>query len=167
MNWEVLELPFFPSSHLRAFCSLANLLYLFSLLLSLEKHKKDSNFAGYSDRNFTNYGMDQLSGTDSFQKYSSDENIPVNSFRLIQSETRRATRTISSIKPLNGNVVDQSFNSYGTGDYRRLRCVLQVRRRLVSRPTHLSLFSLLFLSLSLSVHSVTKEKTRTMKVPRP
>jgi hypothetical protein len=73
MNWEVLELPVFLSSHLRAFCSLAN--------LSLEKHEKDSNFAGYSDRNFTNYGMDQLSGTDSFQKYSSDENIPVNSFR--------------------------------------------------------------------------------------
>jgi hypothetical protein len=55
----------------------ANLLCFSNLSPSLEKHEKDSNFAGYLDWNFTNYGTDRLSGTDSFQKYSGDENIPV------------------------------------------------------------------------------------------
>ena len=80
MNWEVLELPIFLSSHLPAFYASANLLYFSDLSPSLEKHEKDSNFAGYSDRNFTNYGTDWLGGTDSFQQYSGDENIPVDLF---------------------------------------------------------------------------------------
>ena len=42
-------------THLLAFCSSANLLCFPDLASSLEKHDKDSNFAGYADQNFTNY----------------------------------------------------------------------------------------------------------------
>uniref|UniRef100_A0A7N2L7U2 Uncharacterized protein n=1 Tax=Quercus lobata TaxID=97700 RepID=A0A7N2L7U2_QUELO len=48
------------STHLPAFCSFVNLLCFPDLAPSLEKHDKDLNFAGYADRNFTNYGTDLL-----------------------------------------------------------------------------------------------------------
>jgi hypothetical protein len=150
MNWEVLELPVFLSSHLQAFCSLANLLCLFNLLLSLDKHEKDSNFAGYSDRNFTNYGMDQLGGTDSFQKYSSDENIPVNSFRRYSRDSTGHKDNFINYTA-NGNVVDQSFNSYGTGATGGSGVFSKYAGELFPDPHICLSFSLLFLSLSLSL----------------
>jgi hypothetical protein len=102
------------SSHLPAFCASANLLCFSDLSPSLEKHETDSNFAGYSDRNFTNYGTDRLGGTDSFQKYSGDENIPVDSFRRYSRDSTGHKDNFVNYAP-NGNVVDQSFNTYATG----------------------------------------------------
>jgi hypothetical protein len=55
------------SSHLPEFYAFVNLLYFPDLSPSLETHEKDSNFAFYSDRDFTNYGTDRLGGTDSFR----------------------------------------------------------------------------------------------------
>jgi hypothetical protein len=112
-----------------------------------------TTFVGYSDQNFTNYGTDRLSGTDSFQNTQATRTSLSTHFTGTV-ETRRATRTISSITPP-ATWWTRASTPMAPG-YQRLRCVLQVRRRLVSRPTHLFLFLFLStfplsLSLSLSV----------------
>lgn len=101
------------SSHLPAFCTLADLLCFPELAQSLEKHEKDSNFAGYADRNFTNYGTDRVGGADQFKKYSSDLNLPVDSFRRYSRDSTGHKDNFVSYAD-NGNVVDQGFTSYAT-----------------------------------------------------
>nr|XP_023910994.1 polygalacturonase 1 beta-like protein 3 [Quercus suber] len=102
------------STHLPAFCSSANLLCFPDLAPSLEKHDKDSNFAGYADKNFTNYGTDRLGGADSFKAYSSDRNLPVDSFRRYSRDSSGHKDQFNNYAS-NGNVVDQGFNGYATG----------------------------------------------------
>nr|DAD30959.1 TPA_asm: hypothetical protein HUJ06_009810 [Nelumbo nucifera] len=101
------------SSRLPSFCSSANLFCFSDLTPSLDKHDKDSNFASYSNRNFTNYGTSQLGGVDSFKNYSDNINVPVDSFRRYSRGSTGHNDKFSNYAP-NGNVVDQSFNTYGS-----------------------------------------------------
>ncbi|OWM76059.1 hypothetical protein CDL15_Pgr009704 [Punica granatum] len=102
------------SAHLPSFCAAAGLLCFPDLAPSLEKHDKDSDFTGYSNRNFSNYGTDRLGAVDMFKKYSEGENIPVDSFRRYSRNAAGHNDKFDSYGP-EGNVVDQSFNSYGVG----------------------------------------------------
>jgi hypothetical protein len=110
------------STHLPAFCASANLLCFPDLSPSLEKHDKDSNFAGYVDRNFTNYGTDRLGGADAFKSYSSDQNLPVDSFRRYSRDSSGHKDDFVNYAS-DGNVVDERFNSYaasatgGSGEF--------------------------------------------------
>lgn len=106
------------------FCSSANLLCFPDLGQSLEKHEKDANFAGYSGKNFTNYGTDRRSGVDNFKNYSLGENLPVDSFRRYSRDSLNHTDKFINYAA-DGNVIDESFNSYaagatsGTGDFKK------------------------------------------------
>lgn len=105
------------------FCSSANLLCFPDLGESLEKHEKDANFAGYSGKNFTNYGTDRRSGVDNFKNYSLGENLPMDSFRRYSRDSLNHTDKFINYAS-DGNVIDESFNSYaagatsGTGDFK-------------------------------------------------
>ncbi|XP_050205578.1 polygalacturonase 1 beta-like protein 3 [Mercurialis annua] len=102
------------STQLPAFCSSAKLFCFPDLAASLEKYDKDTTFAGYSDKNFTNYGSGLAGGFNTFKNYSDNENLPVNSFRRYGRDGTGRDEKFSSYAP-NGNVIDQSFNTYGTG----------------------------------------------------
>ncbi|KAL5826721.1 hypothetical protein ACOSQ3_018557 [Xanthoceras sorbifolium] len=99
----------FPS-----FCSSAQLFCYPDLSPSLEKHDKDSNFAIYKNKNFTNYGTVRVGGTDSFKNYSDGDNLPVDSFRRYSRDSNGHKDKFSSYAA-QANVVDQSFNTYGSG----------------------------------------------------
>ncbi|KAF1874621.1 hypothetical protein Lal_00007235 [Lupinus albus] len=102
------------STRLPEFCAAAKLLCFPDLQPSLEKHDKDSNFAVYQDKNFTNYGTGRPGGLDSFKNYSDDSNIPVNDFRRYSRNSAGHNDSFSSYAG-NGNVVEQTFHTYGTG----------------------------------------------------
>ncbi|XP_047332094.1 polygalacturonase-1 non-catalytic subunit beta-like [Impatiens glandulifera] len=100
-------------SSLPSFCSKSNLLCFPDLEQSLDKHDKDSNFAIYLNKNFTNYGTSRLGGFDSFKNYSDGENIPVDSFRRYSRDSTGHVDKFANYAP-EVNVGDQSFNTYGT-----------------------------------------------------
>ncbi|KAF2286641.1 hypothetical protein GH714_023160 [Hevea brasiliensis] len=100
------------STKFSAFCSSAKLFCFPDLAPSLEKHEGNSNFAVYSNKNFTNYGSDLVNGVDSFKNYSDGENIPVDSFRRYGRGAIDHNEKFSTYGP-DGNVPDQSFNTYG------------------------------------------------------
>ena len=102
------------SDNLPAFCKSANLLCFPDLGQSLEKHKGNSNFAVYLNKNFTNYGTDGLGGTNSFDKYSEGDNLPVDTFRRYSRDSVGNDDKFNNYGP-GGNVVDQSFTGYGAG----------------------------------------------------
>ncbi|KAI9170305.1 hypothetical protein LWI28_025780 [Acer negundo] len=99
----------FPS-----FCSSAQLFCYPDFSQSLEKHDKDSNFAIYGDKNFTNYGTGRVGGGDSFKNYSEGNNLPVDSFRRYSRDSTGHEDQFSSYAT-QANVADQSFNTYGPG----------------------------------------------------
>ncbi|GFQ05921.1 polygalacturonase-1 non-catalytic subunit beta [Phtheirospermum japonicum] len=102
------------SEKLPDFCSTANLLCFPDLSPSLEKHSDNVNFRTYAeDRNFTNYGTNQLGGADAFQAYSVDANVVLGSFRRY-SRGSTAHDDKFNVYATNANVIDQSFNTYGT-----------------------------------------------------
>ncbi|PON98945.1 BURP domain containing protein [Trema orientale] len=101
------------ATRLPEFCSSAHLLCFADLAPSLESHDKDSSFAGYNDKNFTNYGTDRTGGSDQFRNYSPGENIPVDSFRRYSRDSTGHDDKFNNYAS-DGNVVDQSFNTYGT-----------------------------------------------------
>lgn len=101
------------SDHLPSFCAAARLLCLPDLPSAIvERHDRDSNFAAYSNKNFTAYGANGVGRRDSFKGYSVDENLPVSSFRRY-SRGSTIHRDEFSTYGAQGNVADQSFNSYG------------------------------------------------------
>ncbi|CAL1383434.1 unnamed protein product [Linum trigynum] len=102
------------STQLPAFCSAAGLLCFPDLSPSLEKHDKDSNFAVYSDKNFTNYATGSAGGLDSFKNYSDGENLPLDSFRRYSRDAAGHNDSFANYAP-GTNVADQSFNTYGAG----------------------------------------------------
>lgn len=102
-------------SRLPEFCASAHLICSTDLEQSLEKHDKHTNFAVYvKDRNFTNYGTKLGPGLNSFKNYSlNSEGLPVNAFRgYSRSADGRNDSFINYASQ--GNVVDESFNTYGT-----------------------------------------------------
>ncbi|CAN1852851.1 Polygalacturonase 1 beta-like protein 3 [Linum perenne] len=102
------------STQLPAFCSAAKLLCFPDLSPSLEKHDKDSNFAVYNNKNFTNYGTSRAGGLDSFKNYSDGDNLPVDSFRRYSRDAAGHNDKFANYAP-GTNVADQSFNTYGAG----------------------------------------------------
>ncbi|XP_057948652.1 polygalacturonase 1 beta-like protein 1 [Malania oleifera] len=102
------------SPNLPSFCSSAQLLCFPDLSPSLEKHSKDSSFAVYLNKNFTNYGTDRAGGADSFKNYSIGDNLPVDTFRRYSRDSVGHTDGFNAYGT-EGNVVDQSFDSYGAG----------------------------------------------------
>ncbi|XP_077244068.1 polygalacturonase 1 beta-like protein 2 [Tasmannia lanceolata] len=102
------------SSHLQAFCSSANLFCFIDSSPSLEKHGEGSNFALYSNKNFTDYGPARLGGVDSFKNYSDEVNIPVDSFKRYSRNSVGHSDEFSNYAP-DGNVVDGSFSGYASG----------------------------------------------------
>ncbi|OIW10564.1 hypothetical protein TanjilG_15936 [Lupinus angustifolius] len=102
------------STRLPEFCTAAKLLCFPELQPSLEKHDKDSNFAVYQDKNFTNYGTGRPGGLDSFKKYSEGVNIPVNDFRRYSRNSAGHKDSFLSYAD-DGNVVEQTFHTYGAG----------------------------------------------------
>ncbi|KAF8040485.1 hypothetical protein BT93_B2650 [Corymbia citriodora subsp. variegata] len=101
------------SEHLPSFCAAARLLCFPELpSATLERHDRDSNFAAYSNKNFTNYGANRVGGRDSFKGYSVGENLPVSSFRRY-SRGSTTHRDEFSVYGAEGNAADQRFNSYG------------------------------------------------------
>ena len=97
------------STHLSAFCSSMNLLCFPDLAPSLKKHDKDSNFARYTNQNFTNYGTDWLDGAGSFKTHSSDRNLPVDSFCRYSRDSTSHKDKFNNYAS-NENVVAQGFN---------------------------------------------------------
>ncbi|KAK3416859.1 hypothetical protein EUGRSUZ_H02608 [Eucalyptus grandis] len=109
--------------HLPAFCAAAGLLCFPDLAPSLEKHPADSDFASYSNKNFTNYGTDRLGGLDSFKNYSDGLNVIVDTFRRYSRDSSGHDDRFANYGS-DGNLVDQSFQSYaggaagGTGEFK-------------------------------------------------
>lgn len=101
------------SSRLPDFCSAANLLCFPDLSPSLAHHDTDSNFAVYSNKNFTSYGTQRSGGFDSFKNYSNDDNVVLDSFRRYSHESLGHTDQFSTYAA-NTNVPDQSFNTYAS-----------------------------------------------------
>jgi hypothetical protein len=91
------------------------------------------------------------SGTDSFQIYSGDETIPVNSFHRYSRDSIGHKKNFVNYTP--GNVVDQSFNSYGTGATNGSGVFSKYAGDLFPNP-HISFSFSLFLSLSVSLSIV-------------
>ncbi|KAL8106317.1 polygalacturonase non-catalytic subunit AroGP3-like [Apium graveolens] len=102
------------STKLSSFCSSAKLLCFSDLSPSLEKHDQNVAFSSYSDKNFTNYGTLKGGDTDSFQKYSDGDNVPVNTFRRYGRDSVGHDTDFTSYAT-DANVVDQSFNTYAAG----------------------------------------------------
>ncbi|KAJ8773863.1 hypothetical protein K2173_008326 [Erythroxylum novogranatense] len=102
------------NTQLPAFCSTAKLFCFPDLSPSLEKHDKDSNFAVYQNKNFSNYGNGRTGGLDSFKNYSDGVNVPLDSFRRYSRNAVGHSDKFANYAP-DSNVVDQSFNTYGTG----------------------------------------------------
>ncbi|XP_022961767.1 polygalacturonase 1 beta-like protein 3 [Cucurbita moschata] len=101
------------SSRLPEFCSAANLLCFPDLSPSLAKHDSTSNFAVYSNKNFTTYGTQRSGGIDSFKNYSNGDNVVVDSFRRYSHEALGHTDQFSTYGT-DTNVPDQSFNTYAS-----------------------------------------------------
>ncbi|KAM3202898.1 polygalacturonase non-catalytic subunit AroGP2 [Capsicum annuum] len=101
------------TTQLHSFCSSANLMCAPDLLPNLEKHKGDVHFTTYGDKNFTNYNTKVYGlGFNSFKNYSEDFTGGINSFRRYGRDSPRDNQ-FDNYAP-DGNVVDQSFNSYST-----------------------------------------------------
>ncbi|EEF37021.1 polygalacturonase 1 beta-like protein 3 [Ricinus communis] len=101
------------STKLPAFCSSAKLLCFPDLSPSLEKHDRDTNFANYLNKNFTNYGNEMAGGVNAFKNYSDNDNLPVDSFRRYGRGGAGRDEKFSNYAP-GGNVIDESFSGYGT-----------------------------------------------------
>ncbi|KAI3433113.1 BURP domain-containing protein, partial [Psidium guajava] len=103
------------SAHLPSFCAAARLVCFPELPSATRgRHDRDSDFATYSNKNFTTYGANRVGGRDSFKGYAVDQNLPVSSFRRY-SRGSKLHRDEFSVYGAEGNVADQSFNSYGAG----------------------------------------------------
>ncbi|KAK4376863.1 hypothetical protein RND71_003159 [Anisodus tanguticus] len=99
------------TTQLQSFCSSANLMCAPDLAPSLEKHSGDVHFSTYGDKNFTNYGTKVFGeGFNSFKNYSEDGSV--SSFRRYGRDSPHDQK-FANYAP-DGNVIDQSFNSYST-----------------------------------------------------
>uniref|UniRef100_A0A2P2NJ31 Putative polygalacturonase non-catalytic subunit JP650 n=1 Tax=Rhizophora mucronata TaxID=61149 RepID=A0A2P2NJ31_RHIMU len=101
-------------TQLPAFCSSAKLFCFPDLAPSLEKHDKDSSFAVYANKNFTNYGTDAAGGHNPFKNYSDGDNLRVDTFRRYSRDAAGHSDQFTNYAH-ESNVVDQRFNTYGSG----------------------------------------------------
>ncbi|KAF8037187.1 hypothetical protein BT93_B0177 [Corymbia citriodora subsp. variegata] len=105
------------SSHLRLFCSSADLFCSFDEDSSSKKKQdldSDANFAVYSNRRFAGYGTGRLGGADSFKNYSQGLNTPDFSFKKYTKDGSAHNEGFAHYAS-DGNVANGSFASYGFG----------------------------------------------------
>ncbi|KAI6682930.1 hypothetical protein NL676_028843 [Syzygium grande] len=104
------------SSHLRLFCSLANLFCSFDEDSRSTQNDldEDANFAVYSNKRFASYGTDRVGGADSFKNYSEGLNKPDFSFKKYTKDGSGHSEGFASYAT-DGNVANGSFASYGFG----------------------------------------------------
>lgn len=109
----------FPSSSsLSSFCAAANILCPLpssSLSLAPAPVASPSSFSSYSANpaDFSNYGDDTSGGTDSFTLYSSDANIPIDTFRRYSHSSSDRSDSFNTYAS-DGNVVTDNFTSYAS-----------------------------------------------------
>ncbi|KAL3748301.1 hypothetical protein ACJRO7_009524 [Eucalyptus globulus] len=113
------------ASHLRLFCSLADLFCSFDE--GLRSHRKDvdedANFAVYANKRFAGYGTGRLGGADSFKNYSEGLNTPDFSFKKYTKEGSGHSEGFANYAT-DGNVANSSFANYafgangGSGDFK-------------------------------------------------
>ncbi|XP_050377372.1 polygalacturonase 1 beta-like protein 3 [Argentina anserina] len=113
------------SSHFTSFCSLANLYCSFEASSGEQlatSRSKDSNFVGYANKNFANYGTSKLGGADSFKNYSGDLNSPHDSFTKYSKASHSHSEHFTSYAH-DANVANDTFTNYaasavsGSGDF--------------------------------------------------
>ncbi|GMJ13485.1 polygalacturonase 2 [Hibiscus trionum] len=106
------------SSHVEAFCSLADLFCLFeedsSKLDAVGKGSKDASFAVYSSKSFAGYGASRRGGVDSFKNYSDGINTPNESFKKYSRGSNGHREEFTSYAK-DANVAIDNFTNYGSG----------------------------------------------------
>ncbi|KAL9239597.1 hypothetical protein vseg_013906 [Gypsophila vaccaria] len=109
-------------TRLSSFCANANLFCQFDARLQEHlgaptPHHSDSNFASYNSKGFSTYGGSKLGGVDSFKNYSTNVNMPVDSFTRYSPGSTGHNESFANYAT-NGNVANDSFTNYaasGTG----------------------------------------------------
>ncbi|GJS99445.1 polygalacturonase 1 beta-like protein 3 [Tanacetum coccineum] len=110
------------SSHLSSFCSLADLCCFLDSEASNTGHTKDSSFALYDSKKFSNYGTSSLGGSDTFKNYSENTNFASSGFTKYSGGSTGHLEGFTSYAT-DGNVANSNFTSYGsdatggTGDF--------------------------------------------------
>ncbi|KAK9028131.1 hypothetical protein V6N11_067945 [Hibiscus sabdariffa] len=106
------------SSHIEAFCSLADLFCLSQeedlKLDAAGKGGKDASFAVYSSKSFTGYGTSRRGGVDSFKNYSDGINTPNESFKKYSGGSNGYREEFTSYAK-DANVAIDNFTNYGSG----------------------------------------------------
>ncbi|KAL8118311.1 polygalacturonase 1 beta-like protein 2 [Apium graveolens] len=109
-------------AHISAFCSSAN---LFCITSYDHPNPKDSNFAIYNNKNFSNYGTGKFSGADTFKNYSdSGENTADSSFTRYSRSSIKHSESFTTYGT-DSNVGSANFTSYaggakgGSGDFKQ------------------------------------------------
>ncbi|KAI7736584.1 hypothetical protein M8C21_028063 [Ambrosia artemisiifolia] len=107
------------SSHISSFCSSANLLCFLdtTTTITASPSLKDSNFAVYDNKHFSNYGSNRLNGVDMFKNYSENINFASSGFIKYSSGSTGHHEGFSSYAT-DANVGSSNFTSYandGTG----------------------------------------------------
>ncbi|KAK9747914.1 hypothetical protein RND81_02G022800 [Saponaria officinalis] len=107
-------------TRMSSFCANANLFCAFdapaqeNLGSPTPPHRSDSNFASYNNKKFSTYGGSKLGGVDSFKNYSSNINMPVETFTRYSPGSAGHSEDFTNYAN-NGNVANDSFTNYAAG----------------------------------------------------
>nr|XP_043607355.1 polygalacturonase 1 beta-like protein 3 [Erigeron canadensis] len=110
------------SSHLPSFCSLANLCCFSESTSTNRVNAKDSDFAVYDSKRFSNYSPGRLGGGDTFKNYSENTNFASSGFTKYSGGSTGHHEGFTSYAT-DANVATSNFTSYatdatgGTGDF--------------------------------------------------
>ncbi|KAM0018835.1 putative BURP domain-containing protein [Helianthus debilis subsp. tardiflorus] len=99
------------SSHLSSFCYSANLFCFYDATVSNSGHPKDSNFAVYDGKGFSNYGSGRLGGGDTFKNYSENTNFATSGFTKYSGGSTGHREGFNSYAT-DANVANSNFTSY-------------------------------------------------------
>ncbi|KVH98958.1 polygalacturonase 1 beta-like protein 3 [Cynara cardunculus var. scolymus] len=110
------------SSHLSSFCSSADLVCFSDSSSPESSHPKDSNFAVYDPKSFSNYGASHIGGGDTFKNYSENTNFATSAFARYTGAATGHREGFASYGT-DANVANSNFTSYasdatgGNGDF--------------------------------------------------
>uniref|UniRef100_A0A251USY3 Putative BURP domain-containing protein n=1 Tax=Helianthus annuus TaxID=4232 RepID=A0A251USY3_HELAN len=99
------------SSHLSSFCSSANLFCFSDATVPNSGNAKDSNFAVYDGKGFSNYGSGRLGGGDTFKNYSENTNFASSGFTKYSGGSTGHREGFNSYAT-DANVANSNFTSY-------------------------------------------------------
>ncbi|KAI3820769.1 hypothetical protein L1987_08317 [Smallanthus sonchifolius] len=111
------------SSHLSSFCSSADLFCFSDSTSTNSGRAKDSNFAVYDGKRFSNYGAARVGGGDTFKNYSENLNFASSGFARYSGESTGHHEGFNSYAG-DANVATSNFTSYandatgGNGDFK-------------------------------------------------